>query len=109
AQEEGERLPLSRSQTKLVMFSQDFVRTLAELYQQARGEVSIQLQAPTDRERAEKEFSLINQSRQQIARNYAGLQWPTHIPVAPGTWVPDVNMPMNARTGVWRDTRNAHL
>ncbi|HCL5271218.1 TPA: DUF3491 domain-containing protein [Salmonella enterica] len=109
AQEEGERFPLSRSQTKLVMFSQDFVRTLAELYQQARGEVSIQIQAPTDRERAEKEFSLINQSRQQIARHYAGLQWPTHIPVAPGTWVPDVNMPMNARTGVWRDTRNAHL
>ncbi|EGO7445545.1 DUF3491 domain-containing protein [Salmonella enterica] len=109
AQEEGERLPLSRSQTKLVMFSQDLARTLAELYQQARGEASIQIQAPTDRERAEKEFSLINQSRQQIARNYAGLQWPTHIPVAPGTWVPDVNMPMNARTGVWRDTRNAHL
>ncbi|ECJ2985011.1 DUF3491 domain-containing protein, partial [Salmonella enterica subsp. salamae] len=109
AQEEGERLPLSRSQTKLVMFSQDFARTLAELYQQAKGEASIQIQAPTDRERAEKEFSLINQSHQQIARNYAGLQWPTHIPVAPGTWVPDVNMPMNARTGVWRDTRNAHL
>ncbi|WP_256859788.1 DUF3491 domain-containing protein [Salmonella enterica] len=109
AQEEGERLPLSRSQTKLVMFSQDFVRTLAELYQQARGEVSIQLQAPTDRERAEKEFSLINQSRQQIARNYAGLQWPTHIPVAPGTLVSDVNMPMNARTGTWRDVRNGQL
>jgi len=109
AQEEGERLPLSRSQTKLVMFSQDFVRTLAELYQQARGEVSIQIQAPTDKERAEKEFSLINQSRQQIARDYAGLQWPTHIPVAPGTWVSDVNMPMNARTGVWRDARNGHL
>ncbi len=54
AQEEGERLPLSRSQTKLVMFSQDLARTLAELYQQARGEASIQIQAPTDRERAEK-------------------------------------------------------
>ncbi|EBA4612061.1 DUF3491 domain-containing protein, partial [Salmonella enterica] len=109
AQEEGERFPLSRSQTKLVMFSQDFTRTLAELYQQARGEVSVQIQAPTDRERAEKEFSLINQSRQQIARSYAGLQWPTHIPVAPGTWIPDVNMPINTKTGIWRDVRNGHL
>ncbi|ECF6084931.1 DUF3491 domain-containing protein [Salmonella enterica subsp. houtenae] len=109
AQEEGERLPLSCSQTKLVMFSQDFVWTLAELYQKARGEVSIQIQAPTDRERAEKEFSLINKSRQQITLDYAGLQWPTHIPPVPRTWAPDVNMPMNAKTGTWRDVRNGHL
>ncbi|ATI83646.1 hypothetical protein CGA24_00655 (plasmid) [Salmonella enterica subsp. enterica] len=52
--EENKRVPLLHSQTKLTMFLSNFVWTLAELYQQARGEASVQLHAPTDRERAEK-------------------------------------------------------
>ncbi|ECJ2283371.1 DUF3491 domain-containing protein, partial [Salmonella enterica subsp. salamae] len=107
--EEVKRLPLCHSQTKLVMFAQNFVWTLAELYQRSGGVASIQIHVPTDRERAERALFLINQIRQQIARDYAGLRWPTRIPVAPKSGFSTLNLPENPRTGSWRDVRGNHL